>query len=257
MKLIIANWKMNPQKENEALRLFDSVSKAVLKLKNINLIFCPPFVWLDSISQKFRGFKGKNIFLGAQDIFWVNPPVGGPPAGGAFTGEISAGMLKSLGCKYVIVGHSERRWIIGETNQIINKKLTAVLNSDLIPILAVGEKNRDQNFLKFLKNQLKESLGDLNSSQIKKIIFAYEPVWAIGTGVPDKPKDTIVAVNFIRKFLAERYNGINVSILYGGSVTSKNAGEFLKNSEIDGALVGGASLDAKEFIKILKIASEI
>lgn len=245
MKIIVANWKMNPQKGSEAVRLFDSVSKAVLKLKNFNLIFCPPFVWLNSISQKFK--KSKNIFLGAQDVFWETK--------GAFTGEISAGMLKSFGCKYIIVGHSERRWIIGETNQIINKKLAAVLNSGLIPILAVGEKNRDQNFLEFLKNQLEESLGDLSADKIKKIIIAYEPVWAIGTDVPDKPEDTITAVNFIRRFLKEKYGVNNISVLYGGSVNSKNVFEFLKQPEIDGALVGGASLDAKEFTKILKIVS--
>ncbi|MBI2451401.1 MAG: triose-phosphate isomerase [Parcubacteria group bacterium] len=243
-KIIIANWKMNPQSAKEAISLFDQVIKAAARLKNLDLIFCPPFVWLGVISEKLKKIKkilpaAGRIFLGAQDIFWQSR--------GAFTGEISGPMLKNLDCQYVIIGHSERRWIIGETNEIVNKKFLAALNFGLIPILAVGEKERKKDFLDFLKNQLEESIKDV--SKEAKFIIAYEPVWAIGTGLPDRPEDTELAVNFIKKIAGENL------ILYGGSVTSKNIKSFLEKAGVDGALVGGASLDAKEFAKILKIAN--
>jgi len=221
--LIIANWKMNPSTLAEAKNLFN-------KFKNLDVVICPSFCYLDS---KIRP-AGARFILGAQNCHWEEK--------GAYTGEISPKMLESLGVKYVIIGHSERRIHFQETDEIINKKLKTALEFGLIPILCIGEKE-GEDAKAIVEKQLNEDLKEIAEDDIKKIIIAYEPVWAIGTGnfcEAEKAKETL---EFIR-------GRINNKILYGGSVNSKTSADYMK-SGFDGLLVGGASLDAEEFAKIV------
>ena len=212
-KIIIGNWKCNPKSLAEAKKLFNAVKKT-------GAVICPPFVYLSKFKYKF---------LGAQDCFWEQS--------GPYTGEVSPKMLKSLGVKYVIIGHSERR-ALGETKEIIEKKLRAALKVGLIPILCVGEK-KGENFKKVIDKQLKD---------LKGIIIAYEPVWAISTSGGDfcSPEKARKVMEYIR-------TKTNDLVVYGGSVDSKTVKGYI-DIGFDGVLVGGASLDAKEFIKIIKNA---
>ncbi len=228
--LIVANWKCNPTTLSEAKRIFDLVKKGVDKIENkkkVEVVVCPPFVYLSSFKFQVSSFK-----LGAQDVFWENPPAGG----GAFTGEISAKMLKNLGCGYVIIGHSERRKYFKETDETINKKLKAALENGLKAILCIDK-----------KSQIKNALKGIAKKQFKNLILAYEPVFAIGTGKP-------CSIEKARKmnFLIRKAVKINIKILYGGSVNSQNAADFIKKAKFHGLLVGGASLKPKEFVKIVK-----
>ena len=212
---------MNPDSIKEAKKLFNAVKKT-------KAIICPPFVYLPFLKYKF---------LGAQNCHYEQS--------GAYTGEVSPKMLKDLGCKYVIIGHSERRKYFKETDEIINKKLKAGLKTGLIPILCIGEK-RGKNPKRVINNQLKTDLKGINKKDLKKIIIAYEPVWAIGTG----DFCPIEKAKKAREFVEEKLNN---KILYGGSVNSKIARDYIKVG-FDGLLVGNASLDAKEFIRIVKNA---
>jgi triosephosphate isomerase len=244
-KLIVANWKMNPQSLAEAMELFNSVKNWIKRhsnvFKNIGIIICPPFVYLSNIISSNLQLLTSNISLGAQNLFWEEK--------GAFTGEISPKMLKNLGVEYVIVGHSERRQILGETDEMINKKLRAAIKTKLRPILCIGEKRREVGSRKYeeIKNQLKKALKGIPNSFFQlpdSLIIAYEPVWAIGTGNPCKPEDAKEVLLFLRKIL-------KFPILYGGSVNSKISKDYIEVG-FDGLLVGGASLDPKEFIEIIK-----
>jgi triosephosphate isomerase len=219
--LIIANWKCNPTNLIEAKKLFN-------KVKKLNAVICPPFIYISL-------FKSAN--LGAQNCHYEQS--------GAYTGEISPKMLKDLGLKYLIIGHSERRVHFKETDEMINKKLKAALKAGLKPILCIGEK-KGENAKKIISGQLKKDLKGVSKEDLRKIIIAYEPVWAIGTGDFCKPEKAREAMDFIKR-------GLNNKVLYGGSVNSKIAGKYTKIG-FDGLLVGGASLDAKEFIKIVKNA---
>lgn len=223
-KIIIANWKSNPKTSAQAKKLFNAVKSASRRNK---VVICPPFSYLSVFKYKF---------LCAQDCHWKQS--------GAYTGEVSPKRLKDLGVKYVIIGHSERR-VLGETDEIINKKLKAALKAGLKPILCIGEK-KSQDAKKIVNNQLKKDLKGIIKKDLKKIIVAYEPVWAIGTG----NFCSAVKAGKIRKFIKEK---INNKVLYGGSVNSKIAKDYLK-AGFDGLLVGGASLNAKEFRKIAKNA---
>jgi triosephosphate isomerase len=243
--IIVANWKMNPQSLNEAKKLFNSVKNWIKRnsdiLQNVRIIICPPFVYLSNIALSNFQHQTSNISLGAQDLFWEEK--------GAFTGEISPRMLKNLGVEYVIVGHSERRKILGETDEMINKKLKAAIKAKLKPILCIGEKRREVGSRKYeeIKNQLKKALKGIPNSFFQlpdSLIIAYEPVWAIGTGNPCKPEDAKEVLLFLRKIL-------KFPILYGGSVKSKIAKDYIEVA-FDGLLVGGASLNPKEFIEIIK-----
>jgi triosephosphate isomerase len=246
-KLIVANWKMNPQSLIEAKELFNSIKNWVKRhsnvLKNIRIIICPPFVYLSNFAPLVSNLKHRtsNISLGAQDLFWEEK--------GAFTGEISPKMLENLGVEYVILGHSERRQILGETDEMINKKLKAAINAKLKPILCIGEtleERRSGKTLQVLKKQLKKALKNISNIELRtsNIIIAYEPVWAIGTGNPCKPEEAKEVLLFLRKIF-------KLPILYGGSVNSKIAKDYIKFG-FDGLLVGGASLNSKEFIEIIK-----
>lgn len=246
-KIIIANWKMNPQTAEEALRLINGILAQRLP-KNVEIIIAPPFVYLDLIKKNC----GKEIKLAAQNVNWAER--------GAYTGEISSLMLKNLGCKYVIIGHSERRYKMGETDEIVNLKLKETLKVGLIPVLAVGEKEQNDDIIKVLTKQIKSALEGIEVSEIGRLIIAYEPVWAIstsGTGMIDTPDNALSAALLIRKIIGNLYGSewaVDLPVLYGGSVTSENAYDFLVQSGINGALVGGASLELQDFIKIIKAA---
>ncbi len=243
-KIIIANWKMNPSSQEEALRLVKGIMASSLP-KNIELIIAPPFVYLDLIKKNFK----KEIKLAAQNVSWSER--------GAFTGEISGLMLKNIGCDYAIIGHSERRYKIGETDEIINLKLKAAFKAGLNPILAVGEKERSDDIVKVFNSQIKSALNGVEISEIDRLIVAYEPVWAIGTGLSDTPDHALSSALLIRKIIGNLYTpdfATDLSVLYGGSVTAENAKDFIGQSGINGALVGGASLNIEEFLKIIKSA---
>lgn len=236
-KLIIANWKENPVSAKLAISLAQKTEKGISKTGN-EIVVAPPFIFLEPVKKVLKKAK-----LGAQDDFWENQ--------GAHTGEVSPLMLKSSGVKYVIVGHSERRRL-GETDEMINKKLKAALKTGLKPILCVGEPAQiRRKGLSAAKNFVKKQLGkDMKGlARAKGVIVAYEPIWAISTNKDakaDKPEDSLEIIKFIKKIAHSR-------VLYGGSVTSKNAKSFLQYKEIDGALVGSASLDSVEFKKIINI----
>lgn len=243
-KIIIANWKMNPSSQEEARRLVKGVLAQRLS-KNIILIIAPPFVYLDLVKEHC----GKEIKLAAQNISWAER--------GAYTGEISSLMVKNLGCDYVIIGHSERRHKMGETDEMINLKLKMAFKVGLIPVLAVGEKESNDDIIKVLTRQVKSALEGIDVSEIGRLIIAYEPVWAIGTGLSDTPDHALSAALLIRKIVGNLYGSqwtADLPVLYGGSVSSENAYDFIAQSGINGALVGGASLELQDFIKIIKAA---
>ena len=236
MKLIVGNWKMNPPNLAQAKRLFSLVAKGAKNLKGVRVVICPPFLYLPYFSSK------NHLFLGAQNCFWEKT--------GAFTGEISPLMLKSLKVKYVILGHSERRRIFSETDVMVAKKIKTALDLKLKPIFCIGEnlKERETGKTKIvLKKQLKGALSELKKEKLNQVILAYEPVWAIGSGYPCDAKEAKEILLFLRKFFKNK-------ILYGGSVNSQNT-RFYLEAGFDGLLIGGASLKAQEFIKIIKIAS--
>jgi triosephosphate isomerase len=251
-KLIVANWKMNPQSLTEARELFNSVKNWIKRhsnvLKKVRIIICPPFVYLEPLSKLLKPITyNLEPKLGAQDLFWEEK--------GAFTGEISPTMLKNLGLEYVIIGHSERRKILGETDEMINKKMKAAINAKLKPILCIGETEKERKKGKtfnILKSQLTKALNHLTTQSLihsapqplRHLILAYEPVWAIGTGNYCKPEKAKEVLAFLKKFTQSL-------ILYGGSVNSKNAKDYIKIG-FDGLLVGGASLNFREFIKIIE-----
>ncbi|RJP45944.1 triose-phosphate isomerase [Candidatus Parcubacteria bacterium] len=225
-KLLAANWKMNPDFEDEAVRL------ARLEDER-GVVICPPFPFLGGVGRAL-----KRAALGAQDLFWEK--------GGAYTGEVSAIMLKGLGARYVIVGHSERRRL-GETDDAVNRKLKAALKAGLRPILCVGEPREARRkgvaaARVHIRRQLRLGLKGIR----KRIVIAYEPIWAIGTGKSDSPRESAAIARFIKTAVRPKPR-----VLYGGSVASQNARSFLQYKEIDGALVGGASLRGKEFKKII------
>ena len=244
-KLVIANWKMNPPTLKEAKKTFSDFKRQKPKNVNVTTVFCPPFPY---ISELKKSYKGNKIFFGAQDIFYADE--------GAFTGEISGEMLHDLGVRFVITGHSERR-ALGETNETVSQKVQYALKEGFHVIMCVGEKERDfeGQYLKELSGQIKESLEGLPSTLTKKLIIAYEPVWAIGEGKKAMQAQEMHFISlFIKKQLIKIFNrkvAKNVPILYGGSVDSENAGDFVAECDIDGLLVGRASLNPFEFSKII------
>ncbi|MCC7160644.1 triose-phosphate isomerase [Candidatus Nomurabacteria bacterium] len=250
-KLIIGNWKMNPLTAKEAEKLFSVVVKEVSVIKKTEIVICPPYIYL----EKLKKIRTSKIKLGVQDAF------GGDV--GAFTGEVSADMLDNFGVRYTILGHSERR-SMGESNADINKKIKSALTSGLSVILCVGENTRDQDhgYFNFVKTQLEECLVGVSKNLVSKIIIAYEPVWAISTTVDRKDAtaaDSLEMSIFIKKVLSDKFGGevSKIRIIYGGSVNTKDAEDFLKNGGVDGLLVGRVSLDAKKFTEIIKICETL
>ncbi len=251
MSLIVANWKMNPTTPKAAQRLFSQVSSGIGETKDIEAVVCPPFVFLSELNQLNSLNALDFLKLGAQDCFWAGK--------GPFTGEISPLMLKNLGAEYVILGHSERRQYLGETDEMINAKIKACLKAKLVPILCVGDSSReDKEDIAQIRQQLTEDLKGLSAKELKKIIITYEPLWAISTSPGGKaatPKDAVKGAKYIRLVLSEMFGeeaSQKTRVLYGGSVDSGNAFQFISNNEIQGVLVGGASLKPNEFLKLLR-----
>jgi triosephosphate isomerase len=243
-KLIAGNWKMNTDRAG-AVKLARAIADGAGKYPAVDILVCPPFVNLVPVSEVVRG---TTVALGAQNLYHE--------ANGAFTGEISAAMLLDAGCSYVILGHSERRHILKETDADINKKTLAALAAGLIPIVCVGEllsEREGGQTTAVIRRQFEGSLAGVSGEQIEKTVIAYEPVWAIGTGKVATPQQAAEVHADLRKLLVDRYNSGSagkVRILYGGSVKASNAGELLAQPNIDGALVGGASLNAEDFLGI-------
>jgi len=253
-KYVIGNWKMEPRTALEAESLFLNIKKATSKIKSTKIVVCPPSIFIGDIQSVYRGSK---IHIGAQDVFWENPPAGG----GAFTGEISVSQLKDGGVEYVIVGHSERR-AIGEGNDIIAQKLLTILQANLVPVLCVGELQRDHSgeYFAFIKEEIESALRSVPHNKIKKVIIAYEPVWAIGKGNDAmRPHDIHEMSIYIRKILVMMFGKViaqGVSILYGGSVESSNAQNLIEGGAINGFLLGHISLNPNHFAEIVSIVDK-
>ncbi|MCM8819257.1 MAG: triose-phosphate isomerase [Candidatus Omnitrophica bacterium] len=244
--LIVGNWKMH-KTLNEAIALATAIKKEVAYLKNVDIVLCPPFTALNSV---YNVIQETDIKLGAQDVFWEKE--------GAYTGEISPIMLKDCGCEYVIIGHSERRQYCSETDQIINKKIRAALEIGLSPICCVGESLEEREAKKTLEvinKQLTQCLANFKVEDVLGLVIAYEPVWAIGTGRNATAQQAEEVHKFIRDWFGENFS-VNFSeslkILYGGSVKPTNIEELINQKDIDGVLVGGASIDATSFSQIVK-----
>jgi triosephosphate isomerase len=244
--IIAGNWKMNTVVE-DAKALVRDLKPRVQDVKKVEIVVCPPFTSLVAVAEVI---KGSNIGLGAQNLYWEKS--------GAFTGEVSAPMLKALGCTYVIIGHSERRTYFHETDETVNKKIFATLAEGLKPIVCVGEtleeREKGETF-NVIKRQVTNGLARLSAEQMKTVVIAYEPVWAIGTGKTATPEQAQEVHAFIRKLLTELFGKTTADatrIQYGGSVNASNATTLMNQPDIDGALVGGASLKADSFEKIVK-----
>lgn len=249
IKVIAGNWKMN----NDLNESKDLISKLLAGLKNSNanceVVICPPFT---SLSEASAMIKGSTIKLGAQNLHQEE--------NGAFTGEVSAKMLLSAGCEFVIIGHSERRTIFMESDELINKKIIRALKNNLKPIFCVGEllEEREKNITEqVIKSQVLKGLENFSVGDLKNLIIAYEPVWAIGTGKTATPQQAEEVHHFIRKLIENHFSeefAENLRILYGGSVKPDNSNDLLSQKNIDGALVGGACLNADSFLNIIKSA---
>lgn len=244
--LMAGNWKMFKTKE-EAVAMATELKALVADAGDVEALICPTFVCLDAVSAVVAGSKVK---LGAQNMHFENE--------GAFTGEISAEMLKSVGCEYVILGHSERRHIFGETNEMINKKVKAALAAGLKPILCCGETLEEReagNTNKVVEDHIANGLTGLSADQMATVVIAYEPVWAIGTGKTATREQAQEVHAFIRPLLGKLFNGevaAATRIQYGGSVKPDNVKDLMSEADIDGALVGGAALKADSFSQIVK-----
>jgi triosephosphate isomerase len=243
-KFIAGNWKMNTTRA-DGVALAAAVAKGVGASSEVEVAVCPPSVYLASIGE---AIAGSAVGLGAQNCY--HEPKG------AFTGEVSPSMLLDVGCRYVILGHSERRAIFKESSADVNRKVVAALAAGLTPIVCVGEtldERQANRTSAVVREQIEGSLGTLTADQVVKLVIAYEPVWAIGTGVVATPEQAEEVHADLRRLLAKRYNDQiagRVRILYGGSVKASNAKELLAKPNVDGALVGGASLKADEFLGI-------
>ena len=249
-KVIAGNWKMN-KTTKEAIELANGLKRELYKVDDVEIIICPPFTTLDEVSEVVYE---SNIELGAQNMHWEDS--------GAFTGEVSGLMLKDLNCRFVILGHSERRQYFHESNEIVNKKITAALKIGLISIVCVGETLQEREkgkTFQVLTDHVTNSLKGLNADQMKNIYIAYEPVWAIGTGKTATPEQAQEAHQFIRELIKKNHSAQiaeEIIILYGGSVKPGNTKELVFQKDIDGALVGGASLETKSFSEIVKFSSK-
>ncbi len=246
--IIAGNWKMY-KTPKEAFQLASALRQKLSDINSVKVILCPPFTDLASVKE---AIEGSHILLGAQNMHWERE--------GAFTGEISPQMLLTMGCEYVIIGHSERRNYFFETNESVNLKIKSALEFGLIPIVCVGEKLAEREANKteqVVEDHIRGAVENLTADSVKKCVIAYEPVWAIGTGKTATPAQANEVHLFVREFLSSIFDrdcAEKVNILYGGSVKPENSRELLEMPDIDGALVGGASLDADSFDKIVRSA---
>ena len=241
-KLLIGNWKMNPTKPEEAEKLFSTVKKSPGS-PEVEIVLTPPSIYIPL-------FKDRGVSLGAQNIYFKSS--------GPFTGEISAEMAKNSGCKYVLIGHSERRNIFGETNEEVKKKTRKALDSGLVPIICVGESRKQKNegeTGKVIKRQLRGVLEELEEDEIESVIVGYEPVWAIGSGDPCDPETAFKMRLLIKKTIAQIFSrefAEETPIVYGGSVNLGNCSDYTKEAKFNGLLVGGASLTPNKFGKMIR-----
>ena len=249
--IIAGNWKMyKTLKDGQELAV--ALKRELYKIENVDIVICPAYTLLAYLADDL---EESNIALGAQDIYWQEE--------GAFTGEVSGLMLKDTGCRYVIIGHSERRQFFGETNETVNKKIRASLKYGLTPIICVGEnleERESNNTFKVIKDHIEGGLADISAEDTLKTVIAYEPVWAIGTGKTATSEQAQEAHKFIRDLLRKMYGeevASQVRIQYGGSVKPENIAELMGKPDVDGALVGGASLKADSFSSIVTKASEV
>lgn len=248
--IIAGNWKMN-KTASETKKFADDLKAILPKTKWCDIVVCVPSV---DISAAVRAFKDSRISVGAQNLFYE--------ASGAYTGEISAQMLVDLGVKYVIVGHSERRAMFAETDIIVNRKVHAALNAGLNPIICVGESLEQREMgvtMELIALQIKSALSGVTSENIRRCVVAYEPIWAIGTGKTATKEQAAEVCSFIRATIRSLYGARtarSVTIQYGGSMNPSNAEELLAQEDIDGGLIGGASLEAQKFLDIIHAANQ-
>jgi triosephosphate isomerase len=249
--IIAGNWKMYKDL-SEAMDLASSIKRSVFNITNVDIVICPPFTDLSDVGEML---VETDIKLGAQNCYWEKE--------GAYTGEVSSGMLRSVGCKYVIIGHSERRKYFYETDDMVNRRVKAAIDSGLIPIMCVGETLEEREAARTLdvvKTQVTGGLKDFDEGYLAPLVIAYEPVWAIGTGKTATPLQAQEVQSMIRKLLSEMFSGVFAEerrILYGGSVKPDNIVELMKEEDIDGGLIGGASLKAESFIDMIRKTSEL
>ena len=247
-KVIAGNWKMNMD-VHQSQKLVSEILNGLGKDSKAEVIVCPPYTSLSEVNSLL---KGTQIKLGAQNMYFEES--------GAYTAEISADMLKSVGCEYVILGHSERRVIFNESDELVNKKIKSALAKGLKPIFCVGElleQRETGETMKVVSSQIEKGLEGISAEQMKNIIVAYEPVWAIGTGKTATPRQAQEVHLFIRELVTENFSSIvaeKLIIQYGGSVKPDNSRELLSQKDIDGALVGGACLKADSFLSIIAAA---
>ena len=247
---VVGNWKMNTD-SHSSVTLAKAIASGPLEIAgySVDVAVIPPFVYLQAVAG---ALSASSIAVGAQDIYYEQK--------GAFTGEISASMLKDIGCSYVLCGHSERRHVIGESDELINKKVTAAINGGLLPIFCVGEMLEEREASRtseVVRGQIKNGLAGLSVEKVSAVTMAYEPVWAIGTGLTATPQQAQEVHALIRKQLGEMYDSKlaeEICILYGGSVKPGNASGLMAEQDIGGLLVGGASLNADDFVAIIKAA---
>ena len=241
--VIIGNWKMNKDLDEAKKLVKEIVSE---KLDNgVEKVICVPFVYVTEVNKLL---EGSDVGLGVQNMYFENK--------GAFTGEISPIMLKSCGVSYVILGHSERRTIFNETDEMINKKVKSALQNNLIPILCCGETLEERNLgieKEVVEKQIRNTLDDISVNDIEKVIIAYEPIWAIGTGLTASSDDAENMIKFIREILYDIYGNLseNIRIQYGGSVKPDNIKDLMQKENVDGALVGGACLESASFCALI------
>jgi triosephosphate isomerase len=248
---VAGNWKMNTDSES-SVSLAEAIAAGTMGLagEKVDVAVCPPFVYLGSV---FEAVSNSRIAVGAQNVYFERK--------GAFTGEVSVSMLKDIGCTYVLCGHSERRHILEETDEMVNKKVGAAISGGLLPIMCVGEllEQREAGLtVEVVRRQVKAGLAGFGEEKVSAVTLAYEPVWAIGTGRTATPEQAQEVHAVIRDFVGELF-GVGLSdemrILYGGSVKPGNAALLMREKDVDGLLVGGASLSAEDFIEIIKAAA--
>ncbi len=247
---VAGNWKMNTDTHTSVdLTKRIATGSSEVAGHSVTIAVCPPFTYLQSVT---KALSASHIAVGAQDVYFES--------NGAFTGEISTSMLKDIGCTYILCGHSERRHVIGETDELINKKAAAAIAGGLLPILCIGEllaeRDADQTG-QVITRQLKSNLAGLSAEKVSAVTIAYEPVWAIGTGRTATPQQAQEAHSFIRELIAQMYDeelAEEIRILYGGSVKPDSAESLMRQNDVDGLLVGGASLKADDFLAIIQAA---
>ena len=244
--IIAGNWKLN-KTIDEAIELVTLLKRDLSDVSEVDIVVCPVTTALSAINDVVLE---SNIEMGAQNLYWEDS--------GAFTGEVSAPLIKDAGCKYVIIGHSERRQYFGETNETVNKKIKAALAAGLLPIVCVGEVLEERESGKtfdVVRSQVTESLAGFSVDELARLVVAYEPVWAIGTGKTATPEQAQEVHKFIRGIIAEIGNdevAAGLRLQYGGSVKPDNVKELMSQEDIDGALVGGASLKPDSFVALVK-----